>query len=140
MRFWDSSAIVPLLVRQKSSPLAEVWVTEDADMTVWTLTSVEVLSAFRRLVREQGLEEERAVIAERRLDELVRTCHVVVDVPAVKRLASRLLRFHPLRAFDALQLGAALLWVEGHPEGRTLHTLDTRLGSAAEREGFVVPR
>ena len=140
MRFWDSSAIVPLLVRQKSSPLAEVWVTEDADMTVWTLTSVEVLSAFRRLVREQGLDEERAVIAERRLDELVRACHVVVDVTAVKRLASRLLRFHPLRAFDALQLGAALLWAEGHPEGRTLHTLDTRLGSAAEREGFVVPR
>lgn len=140
MRFWDSSAIVPLLVRQKSSPLAEVWATEDADMTVWTLTSVEVLSAFRRLVREQGLEEDRAVIAERRLDELVRTCHVVVDVPAVKRLASRLLRFHPLRAFDALQLGAALLWAEGHPEGRTLHTLDVRLGSAAEREGFVVPR
>lgn len=129
-----------MLVRQKSSPLAEVWVSEDAGMTVWTLTSVEVLSAFRRLVREQGLEEERALIAERRLDELVRTCHVVVDVPAVKRLASRLLRFHPLRAFDALQLGAALLWAEGHPEGRTLHTLDTRLGSAAEREGFVVPR
>lgn len=140
MRFWDSSAIVPLLVRQKSSPLTEVWVTEDADMTVWTLTSVEVLSAFRRLVREQGVEEERAVVAERRLDELVRTCHVVVDVPAVKRLASRLLRFHPLRAFDALQLGAALLWAEGHPEGRTLHTLDARLGSAAEREGFLVPR
>ena len=140
MRFWDSSAIVPLLVRQKSSRLAEVWFTEDAAMTVWTLTSVEVLSAFRRLVREQGLQEEGAVIAERRLDELVRTCHVVVDVPAVKRLASRLLRFHPLRAFDALQLGAALLWAEGHPEGRTLHTLDARLGSAAEREGFVVPR
>ena len=105
-----------------------------------SLTSVEVLSAFRTLVLEQGRDEERAVIAERRLDELVRACHVVVDVAAVKRLASRLLRFHPLRAFDALQLGAALLWAEGHPEGRTLHTLDTRLGSGAEREGFVVPR
>ena len=55
-----------------------------------SLTSVEVLSAFRRLAREQGLDEERAVIAERRLDELVRACHVVVDVAAVKRLASRL--------------------------------------------------
>ena len=140
MRFWDSSAIVPLLVQQKSSPRAEDWLTEDADITVWTLASVEVLSGFRRLVREQGLAENTAAIAERRLDELVRTCHVVVDVPAVKRLASRLLRFHPLRAFDALQLGAALLWAEGHPEGRTLHTLDARLGAAAEREGFVVPR
>ena len=112
---------------------------EDAEMTLWALTSVEVTSAFRRLVREQGLQEDRARLAERRLDRLVRTCHVVVDVPAVKRLATRLLRFHPLRAFDALQLGAALLWAEGHREGGALHTLDARLGSAAEREGFVVP-
>jgi len=140
VRFWDSSAVVPLLVRQESSPLTEDWVVEDADMALWTLTSVEVMSAFRRLVRERALEEDGARMAERRLDQLVRTCHVVVDVPVVKRLATRLLRFHPLRAFDALQLGAALLWAEGHPEGRALHTLDARLRSAAEREGFVVPR
>jgi predicted nucleic acid-binding protein len=140
VRFWDSSAVIPLLVRQNSSTLAETWVGEDPEMSLWTLTSVEVVSAFRRLVREQALEEESARIAERRLDQLVGTCHVVVDVPAVKRPATRLLRFHPLRAFDTLQLGAALLWAEGHPEGRTLHTLDVRLGSAAEREGFVVPR
>jgi predicted nucleic acid-binding protein len=108
-------------------------------MVLWTLTSVEVVSAFRRLVREQALEEDGARLAERRLDHLVRTCHVVTDVPAVKELATRLVRLHSLRAFDALQLGAALLWAEGHPEGRTLHTLDGRLGSAAQREGFVVP-
>ena len=140
MRFWDSSAIVPLLVRQDSSPRAEHWLVEDAGMVLWTLTSVEVASAFRRLVRERSLEEESARIAERRLEQLVRTCHMVIDGPAVKGLATRLLRFHPLRAFDALQLGAALLWAEGHAEGRTLHTLDARLGGAAEREGFVVPR
>ncbi len=140
MRFWDSSAIVPLLVRQESSPVAEGWIAEDSDLVLWTLTSVEVVSAFRRLVREQALKEDSARIAERRLDQLVRTCHVVVDVPAVKGQAIRVLRFHQLRAFDALQLGAALLWAEGHPEGRTLHTLDVRLGSAAEREGFSVPR
>ena len=139
MRFWDSSAVAPLLVRQESSPVAEGRVVEDADMALWTLTSVEVMSAFRRLVREQALEEDGARLAERRLDQLIRTCHVVIDVPAVKRLATRLLRFHRLRAFDALQLGAALLWAEGHPEGRRLHTLDARLRRAAEREGFLVP-
>jgi predicted nucleic acid-binding protein len=140
VRFWDSSAVVPLLVRQESSPRTENWLVEDAGMVLWTLTPVEVMSAFRRLVRERSLEENGARIAERRLDQLVAACHVVIDVPAVKGLAIRLLRFHALRAFDALQLGAALLWSEGHPEGRTLHTLDGRLGSAAEREGFVVPR
>ncbi|MGH9318953.1 MAG: hypothetical protein ACRD3V_03565, partial [Vicinamibacteria bacterium] len=54
-------------------------------------------------------------------------------------IATRLLRLHPLRAFDACQLGAALRWAEGLPQGRILHTLDRRLASAAELEGFVVP-
>jgi uncharacterized protein len=108
-------------------------------MVLWTLTPVEVASALRRLVRENSLEERTARLAEARLDDLVRACHVVVDVDAVKPLAARLLRLHPLRAFDALQLGAALHWVEGHPQGRMLHTLDGRLALAAEREGFVVP-
>ena len=109
-------------------------------MTLWTLTSVEVVSAFRRLVGERALEEESARIAERRLDHLLQRSHVVDDVSEVKRQATRLLRVHPLRAFDSLQLGAAFLWAEGHPEGRTLHTLDERLAVAAEREGFLVPR
>jgi hypothetical protein len=60
-------------------------------------------------------------------------------VDTVKSLATRLLRLHSLRAFDALQLGAAVHWAEGHPQGRTLHTLDARLAPAARREGFLVP-
>lgn len=139
MRFWDSSAVVPLLVEQGSSPRASAWIAADDGMVVWTLTPVEVASAFRRLVRERLLEEDAARLVETRLDDLVRTCHVVIDVEPVKSLATRLLRLHPLRAFDALQLGAALHWAEGHPRGRTLHTLDARLALAAQREGFVVP-
>ena len=73
------------------------------------------------------------------MDELVRACHVIIDVDAVKSLATRLLRLHPLRAFDAMQLGAALCWAEGHLQGRTFLTLDARLALAAQREGFAVP-
>jgi hypothetical protein len=73
------------------------------------------------------------------LDELVASSHVVVDVDAVKALARRLLRLHALRAFDALQLGAALQWAAGHPDTRIVHTLDARLALAAQREGFRVP-
>jgi hypothetical protein len=73
------------------------------------------------------------------MDEIACACHVVIDVDPVKSLAIRLLRLHPLRTFDALQLGAALHWAEGHPQGRRLHTLDNRLALAAQREGFLVP-
>jgi predicted nucleic acid-binding protein len=139
VRFWDSSAVVPLLIAQDASSRAAAWVAADDTIVLWTLTPVEVVSALRRLVRERSLEEDTAWLAETRLDELVRSCHLIVDVEPVKSLATRLLRLHPLRAFDALQLGAALLWAEGHPRGRTVHTLDGRLAVAAQREGFLVP-
>lgn len=139
MRFWDSSAVIPLLVEQKPSARVAAWIAEDDTMALWTLTPVEVASALRRLVREQALKEDLARLAEARLDEMILTCHVVIDVEPIKSLATRLLRIHPLRAFDALQLGAALHWAEGYPQGRTLHTLDTRLAQAAQREGFMVP-
>lgn len=139
MKFWDSSAVVPLLVEQEPSSRVANWATTDDAMVLWTLTPVEVVSALRRLVREKVLQEEVTRFAEARMEEIVRACHVVIDVEPVKALATRLLRLHPLRAFDALQLGAALHWAEGHPQGRTLHTLDSRLALAAQREGFLVP-
>lgn len=139
MRFWDSSAVVPLLVEQQASSRATGWLTGDDTVVLWTFTPVEVVSALRRLVREEALDEDSARVAEVRMDELVSACHVIVDVDPVKSLATRLLRLHPLRAFDALQLGAALLWAEGHARGRTFHTLDSRLALAAQREGFLVP-
>lgn len=138
MRFWDSSAVVPLLIQQDTSSRTATWAGEDDAMVIWTLTPVEVLSALRRLVREGALSEDAARVAETRLAEMMERCHIVIDVEAVKSLATRLLRLHTLRAFDALQLGAALHWAEGHPQARTLHTLDIRLGRAAEREGFLV--
>lgn len=131
--------MVPLLVEQATSAIVTKWVTEDSGLVLWTLTPVEAVSALRRLVREDALDEEVALAAEARLDDLVRACHVVVDLEPVKSLAARLLRVHALRAFDALQLGAALHWAEGHPAGRTLVTLDQRLAHAARREGFLVP-
>jgi predicted nucleic acid-binding protein len=139
VRFWDSSAVVALLVEQDASPRVASWIAEDPALVVWTLTVVETASALRRLVREQALDEETARAGEARADDLVRASHVVVDVEAVKALGRRMLRLHVLRAFDALQLGAALHWAEGRPQGRTFHTLDARLGLAAQREGFLVP-
>ena len=127
------------MIEQGPSARVVGWVAEDDALVLWTLTPVEVVSALRRLVRENSFDEGAARVAEGRMDELARAAHIVVDVEAVKSLATRLLRLHPLRAFDALQLGAALHWAEGHPQDRTVHTLDHRLVVAAQREGFRVP-
>lgn len=52
MRFWDSSAVVPLLVAQPGSAEADGWLGDDGRVAVWTLTPTEIASAVRRLVRE----------------------------------------------------------------------------------------
>src|SRR5688500_3388942 len=102
LKFWDSSAVVPLLVEQEASPTVAAWLIADDVVALWTLTPVEVMSAVRRLVREQALTESDATLAEGRLADLVGAAHVVIDIEPVKSLAGRLLRLHALRAFDAL--------------------------------------
>jgi hypothetical protein len=131
--------LVPLIIRQAGSDVAERWVVDDPQMVVWTLAAVEVSSAIHRLTRDGRVAPRVAEEAERRCSDLMATCHVVVDVESVKDQARRLLRLHVLRAADALQLGAALEWTGGRPSGRVLHTLDERLATAARREGFEVP-
>jgi predicted nucleic acid-binding protein len=138
VRFWDASALLPLVARQDSSPEVRRWIARDAGLVLWTLTPVEIVSAVRRLVREERLDEARGREACLRAAELAARAHLVRDVERVKPLAVRLLHVHALRAADALQLGAALLWADGAPAGRMLHTLDRRLGLAALREGFAV--
>lgn len=138
MRFWDTSAFVPLLIEQQHSAAAERWASEDPQWVVWTLSGVEAASAIRRNVREHALSESDAHDAERLADQVLASAHVISNVERVKDIAGRLLRLHPLRAADALQLGAALAWANGSPKGLVFHTLDRHLGIAARREGFEV--
>jgi len=76
MRFWDSSALVPLLMTQPLSSKTDKWVAEDGELAVWTLTPIELASAVLRLVREGALQETAANQAESRIDELMGSCHV----------------------------------------------------------------
>lgn len=138
MRFWDSSAVLPLFARQDASTKVDAWLREDPVLAIWTLTPVEITSALWRLVREGAVDEDVAVRADSRAQEVVAASYLVVDVEGVKVLARRLLRMHAVRAADAMQLGAALLWSGGQPHNRMFLTLDARLAVAARREGFIV--
>jgi predicted nucleic acid-binding protein len=136
LRFWDSSAVVPLVVAQPATVQMRRWFDEDGEIALWTLTPVEVISALRRLAREGRANELLTQRAEQRAWELADRSHVVSDVERVKSLAVRLLRLHALSAADALQLGAALVWTDGNPKGQVLYTLDRRMALAALKEGF----
>ena len=140
MRFWDSSAIVPLLVAESSSVAVMREFELDPEIVAWWATGVECVSALARLEREGGLPAASITEGLGRLGALARAWREVLAVSAVRETALRLLRVHPLRTADALQLGAAIVAVEGHPASLPLVTLDERLAQAAEREGFVVVR
>ena len=140
MRFWDSSAVVALLVDELASPSVRAAHADDIAMATWWGTEVECASALARLEREGRLDATQMADAVERLDELAAGWAEVQPVQRIRRAALRLLRVHPLRAADALQLAAAVAAAEDHPASLPFVTLDDRLGEAAGREGFrVVP-
>jgi predicted nucleic acid-binding protein len=140
MRFWDSSAIAPLLVEESTSGAALREYELDPEVVAWWATEAECVSALARLERDGDLTAASMGEALRRLSALTKAWREVQPVTAVRTTAIRLLRVHPLRTADALQLGAAIAAAEDHPAVLPLVTLDDRLAQAAEREGFVVVR
>jgi predicted nucleic acid-binding protein len=98
----------------------------------------ECVSAIARLERESLLTYEDAAAALARLRVWNVTWTEVPATPPVKEQAMRLLRLHPLRAADALQLAAAIVAADFQPGTLEFVTLDSRQSVAAEREGFVV--
>jgi uncharacterized protein len=138
MRFWDASAIVPLVVNDAATPAVSALFREDPGQIVWCLTEVEVQSALARRGRDGSLEREAGITARESLGELARSWEEVVVLDLVRLRAIRLLRAHPLRAADAVQLAAALVVCEERPEGLPFISLDERLNDAARKEGFPV--
>ncbi len=133
--FWDSSALVPLCVDQGASTLAKS-AMKVKSLAVWWVTPVEMTSAFTRLLRSGEIRPEDFQVALARLTELRRRWIEVQPTEAVRVLAESLVGRHSLRAADALQLAAALVWSNGRPRGHAFVCFDGRLAEAAGREGF----
>jgi hypothetical protein len=106
----------------------------------WWATGVEAVSSFNRLEREQALTALGKRHALTRLDYLRRRWNEIQPINDVRDTAERLLGVHTLRAGDALQLAAALVWCGGRPRGRHFIAGDTNLTAAAEAEGFTLIR
>ena len=140
MRFWDSSAIVPLVCAESVSRACRSWLRADPVMLVWVLAATEVISALSRKRREEALDRDLFAAAKQRLAKLERVWNEVAQIEAVRARARRLLEVHPLRAADALPLAAALVVVEERTDSIQFVTFDNRLAEAAAREGFEVLR
>ena len=138
MKFWDSSALVALVLSQPHTATARAAWEKDPEVAAWWGSSIECASAIARLHREALLSAEDEAQARELLTALRRSWFEVQPVDAVRNQALRLLRVHSLRAADALQLAAALEWA-GTADGSGFLTFDSRLREAARREGFEAP-
>jgi uncharacterized protein len=143
-RFWDSSAIVPLLVEEPHSAGARDLYRVNPALVVWQYTHTEVVSAITKLVRQGDLDAVGRDLALRHLDSLARRWIVVeaLDRKALDEERDRaqdLMLRHPLRSGDALQLAAALDYFDP-PHKHGFVVVDRTLATAAASEGLNVLR
>jgi uncharacterized protein len=142
VKFWDSSAIVPLIIEERHSRACRQLLRTDPTQIVFCFTQTEILSAIWRKHREGLLDAAEVQKTESRLGKLADRWTEVDSVTPVRDAAEKLLRAHPLRAADSLQLGACVAIFSARRRDREFVVLDDLLAEAARQEGFkvVVPR
>jgi len=138
VRFWDTSAIVPLCVTEPASAQVRRLAEEDPSVVVWWATRVECLSALTRRRRDGRLGAPAEAQARRVLLALAAAWSEVIPSERLRQRTERLPSVHVLRAADAFQLAAALLWSRGETSGEAFVSFDERLREAAGREGFRI--
>ena len=136
MRFWDTSALVPLCVDEPESVGVKALLRDDPSMVVWWGSVIECWSALARRRREGMLQNADEESARTFLHTLQESWIEVLPGEDVRARAGRLLRLHPIRSADAVQLAAALVWAGDPPSGEIV-VYDHRLREAARLEGLT---
>jgi predicted nucleic acid-binding protein len=140
MRFWDSSALIPLLIEEVASVEMNRLLAADQEIAVWWGTPTECWSALARREREVEWSAKTTDEALGNLQKIMERAHEVLPTRAVRACSRRLLFTHTLRAADALQLAAAIVLGASEVTDLEFVTLDDVLARAARREGLrVIP-
>jgi predicted nucleic acid-binding protein len=138
MQWWDTSAVLALVLKEKASATVEAVLAADAALAVWWGTKVEAVSGICRGQRAGSVRATSAADPHRDMERLLASALTIAPWEEVRVSACGLLRAYDLSAADALQLAAALVWVEHQPRGAGFVCLDRRLCEAAAREGFRI--
>jgi uncharacterized protein len=138
VKFWDASALVPLVVWEPRSDDCFELVQSDPEIAHWWGTPIEIHSGLERRFRQGSLSAANLANSRRSVEKLLQGGHEVDPTEQVKLSALHLLRLHPLKAADALQLAAALHLMSGRASQLEFVSLDDRLRAAALAEGTTV--
>ena len=115
MRYWDASALFPLLVEEGGTPAARALLRADETVYVWWGTIIECAAGLARRLREGTLDAERHQRAMKVLVTASAGWRGVAPEESMREDAVRFVRSYPLRAADALQLAAGFTWARRRP-------------------------
>src|SRR2546422_3825389 len=135
VRFWDTSALVPLFIAERESGSAARRLREDPEVVVWTLARLELLAALARRGRDEPAATRQLRLVRRHFLDAWERWTEVTAADVVRRHAERIVGTHPLRASDALHIGAALVAAEHEPGTLEFVTFDRRQRSEERRVG-----
>jgi predicted nucleic acid-binding protein len=105
--FWDTSALVPLCVQQHPSSAVRELLRQH-EITVWWATSVEMRSAFERLLRMGQLTQSEHVAAGTRLEKLRRGWRELQPTEALRAQAEVFLMSYSLNGAQEMRRTAHL--------------------------------
>jgi uncharacterized protein len=143
--FFDSSAIVKRYVRETGTGWVRGLTRRGQPDPIYLarITAVEVTAAVvrRRAAGNPTPARARSIFAL--LRRHLATRYLIMEItPALVEAAARLVDTHELRAYDAVQLAAALelnsRWLAAGMGGITLVSADQDLNDAALAEGLAV--
>jgi len=136
VKFWDTSALAPLLWEEEDSPARSKELDGDPLLVVWWATAVEIESALFRRLSDGEIDAVNDTHARTRLARLAESWVEIQPTEAVREMAKRLIRVHGLRTADSLQLAAALIACGNQPKAHVFLSGDSVLKKAATKEGF----
>jgi predicted nucleic acid-binding protein len=130
--YWDTSAVISALFRDRNSDEATVAAREPGTHLISSLGWAESHAVIARIERERAMATVLVAAAREALESGPWVC-INVD-PAWQQIAT-LARAWPLRGADLWHLAAAKVLQAELPELRFL-SFDARLSVAAQGEGF----
>ncbi|HVZ32255.1 MAG TPA: type II toxin-antitoxin system VapC family toxin [Polyangiaceae bacterium] len=81
MRYWDASALLPLIVTEPGSKFVDGWMRSDDGVCTWGTTRVELSSAVERPAREGALTRNQRRDALKLISELASAATEVISKP-----------------------------------------------------------
>ena len=137
--YCDTSALIKRYVEENRSDEVDGLWEEAVGVVTSTVAFAETVSTFRRKYREGVLSEIGYIqtVAEFK-SEYPRLILVPIS-SELNRIIEEVLLEHPLRGFDAIHLGSALLIDKGSHLATRFACFDDVLNKAAEEEGLDVP-